>query len=92
MTSYLFYREDNNFKDILADKSVMKYFRQKVQWKCYLLLMGYHIPDETKSYVMIKYGDDVKTWDHVRKDNSPVPYKDYMPDSNRPEKFKNVYK
>lgn len=92
MTTYLFYREDNNFDDILSDKNVMKYFKQKIRWKCYLLLLSYRVPEETKSYIMLKYGDDVKPWDNVRKDNSPIPYKDYLPDPKRPEKFKNVYK
>ncbi len=92
MTTYLFYRENNKFDDILADKNVTKPLKQKIQWKHYLLLMGYHVPEETKSYIMLKYGDDIKSWDHVRKDNSPVPYVDYLPDPKRPEKFKNVYK
>jgi len=89
---YLLHREDNKFEDVLADKTVKKYFKQKVCWYSYLLLMSNFIPKEAQSYMMIKYGDDMKSWDHVRKDNSPVPYRDYMPDSNRPEKFKNVYK
>lgn len=92
MTTYLFYREDNNFDDILSDKNVVKYLKQKIRWKRYLLLMSYHVPEETKSYVMLKYGDYIKSWDSVRKDNSPIPYKDYLPDPKRPAKFKNVYK
>jgi hypothetical protein len=54
--------------------------------------MSYKVKPEIESYIMLRYGDDIKTWDHVRKDFSPVPYVDYIPDPKRPEKFKNVYK
>lgn len=92
MTTFIFYREDNKFDDILEDMNVKKHFKQKISFRRYLILMGYHVPDETKSYMMLKYGDEMRTWDHIRKDNSPIPYKDYTPDPKRPEKFKNVYK
>jgi hypothetical protein len=90
--NYLFYREDNKFEDILNDNTIKKYFRQRIRWKYYLLLISHTVPEEAQSYLMIKYGDDMKSWDHIRKDNSPIPYKDYLPDPKRPEKFKNVYK
>lgn len=92
MTTFIFYREDNKFDDILNDVNVKKHFKQKISFRRYLVLMSYHVPDETKSYMMLKYGDEMRTWDHIRKDNSPIPYKDYTPDPKRPEKFKNVYK
>jgi hypothetical protein len=57
-----------------------------------LILSGVKIPPEVQSYLMLKFSDDMITWDHIRKDNSPIPYVDYTPDSKRPEKFKNVYK
>lgn len=92
MTTFIFYREDNKFDDILDDKNVKKHFKQKISFRNYLVLMSYHVPDETKSYMMLKYGDEMRTWDHIRKDNSPIPYKDYLPDKSRPKKFRNVYK
>ncbi len=92
MTNYLFYREDNDFTEILNDKNIKKYFKQTIQWKRYLYIISFRVPEETRSYIMLKYSDYMKSWDSVRKDNSPVPYKDYIPDSKRPEKFKNVYK
>lgn len=90
--NYLIYRENNNFDDLLKDATIKKCFKQVIRWRCFVLLMSYSVPEEARSYIMIKYGDDIKTWDHVRKDNSPVPYVDYSPDNKRPEKFKNVYK
>jgi hypothetical protein len=92
MKTYIFYRESNKFEDILKDTNIIKYFKQKISWKNYLVLMSYKVKPEIESYIMLRYGDDIKTWDHVRKDFSPVPYVDYIPDPKRPEKFKNVYK
>lgn len=54
--------------------------------------MSHKVKPEIESYIMLKYGDEIKSWDHIRKDNSPVPHVDYEPDIKRPEKFKNVYK
>lgn len=92
MTTYIFRREDNNFTDILNDKNINKYFKEKISFKEHLILSAMQVPPEVQSYLMLKFSDDMITWDHIRKDNSPVPYKDYLPDSKRPEKFKNVYK
>lgn len=92
MKTYIFYRESNNFTDILSDTNVKQYFKQKISWKNYLVLMSHKVKPEIESYIMLKYGDEMKSWDHIRKDNSPVPHVDYEPDSKRPEKFKNVYK
>jgi hypothetical protein len=92
MKTYIFYRESNNFTDILSDTNVKQYFKQKISWKNYLVLMSHKVKPEIESYIMLKYGDEMKSWDHIRKDNSPVPYVDYEPDPKRPEKFKNVYK
>jgi hypothetical protein len=92
MTTYIFRREDNNFTDILNDKNINKYFKEKISFRQHLILSGVKIPPEVQSYLMLKFSDDMITWDHIRKDNSPIPYVDYTPDSKRPEKFKNAYK
>lgn len=92
MSTFIFYRENNDFTDILKDKNIKKIFVQKIKFRNFLIGLANSVPEETKSYIMLKYGDDLKSWDHIRKDFSPIPYKDYLPDPNRPEKFKNVYK
>lgn len=92
MKTYIFYRENDDFTDILSDTNVKQYFKQKMRWKNYLVLMSHSVKPEIESYIMLKYGDEMHSWDHIRKDNSPIPYVDYLPDPKRPEKFKNVYK
>lgn len=92
MKTYIFYRENDDFTDLLSDNNVKQYFKQKLRWKNYLVLMSHKVKPEIESYIMLKYGDEMQSWDHIRKDNSPIPYVDYEPDKKRPEKFKNVYK
>lgn len=90
--TYIFYRENNNFDDILNDKNIKKFLKQKIKFNKYLILLNYNIPEQIESYIKLKYGDNLIPMDHIRKDYSPVPYVDYYPNIDRPIKFKNVYK
>lgn len=79
MKHYTFYREDNNFTDILNDISIKKLIDEKIRWYQWLTI---GIADTTKnsqsfSLLTLKYGDDMKQ-DFI-KDFSPVPGVDYIP-------------
>jgi hypothetical protein len=79
MKHYTFYREDNNFTDILNDVSIKKLIDEKIRWYQWLTI---GIADTTKnsqsfSLLTLKYGDDMKQ-DFI-KDFSPVPGVDYIP-------------
>jgi hypothetical protein len=87
MKYFIFYREDNNFTDILKDKNIKKYFHFKISWSQYLLLGTETITEEIQSYLVLKYGDDMKDKSYVFPDRKPVPFVDYTPDPNRPKKF-----
>lgn len=80
MRYLLFYRESNDFNDILSDITVKKLYRTKLMFTNYLIL-GF--PDTTEkkidSYVMLKYGDDILNFTDIIPDLSPIPYKDYVP-------------
>ena len=90
MKYYIFYREDNNFDDVLFDKSIKKLFNFKIKYNQYLILGGEDIPEDLQSYIMLKYGDDIKDNSEVFIDRRPVPFVDYTPDSKRPEKYKKL--
>ena len=84
---YTFYREDNNFSDILNDVSIKKLIDEKIRWYQWLTI---GIADTEKnnqafSLITLKYGDDMKQ-DHI-KDFSPVPGVDYIPKKDA-SKFK----
>jgi hypothetical protein len=90
MKYYIFYRENDNFDDILNDNSLKNLFDLKLKWKHYLMVGSDHISDETYSYIVIKYGDDLKNMSDIIADRKPVPFVDYTPDRQRPNKFKKL--
>jgi hypothetical protein len=71
-----FYRENNDFTDILKDPAVKKSIDEITSWKNYLLL-GVIDDDKLASYITLKYGDSIRT--NLTQDFSPIPYIDYTP-------------
>lgn len=87
MKYFIFYREDNNFTDILDDKDVKKHFRYKMKFNHYLIIGTESLNDEVQSYLVLKYGDSMKDKSYVFSNRKPVPFVDYTPDRKRPKKF-----
>lgn len=87
---YIFYRENNNFDDILNDMNLKKMFSIKIFWSQYLLVGSEKMTDELYSYILLKYGDDLKNVKDIIPDRKPIPFVDYIPEKNRPEKFKKL--
>lgn len=77
MKYYTFYRENNNFDDILNDNIIKKITDEKIRWYQYLIIGMNDKHDQTFSYITLKYGDEMKQ-DLVR-DFSPMPGVDYIP-------------
>ena len=87
MKYYTFYRENNDFKDILNDPIIKKSIDEIITWYQYLVI-GLHDnnkTNQTSSYITLKYGDEMKN--DVVKDFSPVPGIDYVPKKDA-RKFK----
>lgn len=83
MKYYTFYRESNNFDDILKDTNIKKYVSERIVWKNYLKIgiNEYHKEAEKVFfYITLKYGDEIRT--ELTKDYSPVANKDYTPIRN----------
>jgi len=83
MKYLVFYRESNNFTDILSDSQVKKYCKRKIKWLHHLLLAfseGQENSDQTLSYLTIKFGDEIVNL--VETDYSPVMNIDYTPEGN----------
>ena len=81
MSYTVFYRENNNFKDMLADPVIKKAIRMKLRFYQYLILEL--DDDKNTAYMMIKYGDDATSMSHIAPDRSPIPYKDYVPERKK---------
>lgn len=90
MKYYIFYREDNRFDDILLDNNIKKLFTFKIKYYQHLILGGEDIPEDLQSYMMLKFGDDIKDTTQIFIDRKPLPFVDYIPDRNRPQKYKKL--
>ena len=79
MKYYTFYRENNNFTDILSDPIIKKMIDTKISWYQYLTIgvQDTKANEQSFSLITLKYGDDMKQ--HDTKDFTPVPGVDYIP-------------
>lgn len=81
MKFLIFTRENSNFDDILKDLTLKKQYKTKIEYRENLIL-GFPEDDEfgkTLSYIMLKYGDDMKEFHSVVPDRTPIPNVDYVP-------------
>lgn len=76
MKYFTFYRENNNFDDILNDVNLKKLIDLKTTWYQHVMI-GMHDDDKTTSYVTLKYGDEMVI--ELVKDRSPISGVDYSP-------------
>ena len=77
MTTYKFYRESNDFKDILEDSTIKKKIVTKISWRGHLLIQLDDYESKLHSYIILKYGDDLRN--NLVTDRTPIPFKDYQP-------------
>ena len=87
MKYYTFYRENNNFDDILNDTIVKKIIDEKLRWYQYLIIGMNEKHEQSFSYITLKYGDEMKQ--ELVKDFTPIPGVDYIPkrDANQYKKI-----
>ena len=75
---YTFHREDDKFDDILKDPVIKKHICMSIRWKQYLRIALKQEDDKLSSYIVLKYGDELKN-NCLVTDRTPVPFKDYQP-------------
>lgn len=90
MNYFIFFKEDNDFNEILKDKNLKKLHKFKIKFRQHLILGGDNVTDDLKSYIVLKFGDDLKNKSFLCQDRKPLPFQDYLPDPKRPEKFKKL--
>ena len=81
MKFLIFTRENSNFDDILKDLTLKKQYKTKIEYRENLIL-GFPENDDfgkTLSYIMLKYGDDMKDFHNIVPDRTPIPNIDYVP-------------
>lgn len=78
MKYFRFFRESNNFDDILKDINIKKYTNEVVVWKNYCMIgIQERFDDKVCSYIILKYGDSLIN--SLTNDYSPLPNIDYIP-------------
>lgn len=81
MKYYTFYRESNDFTDILNDNSLKSSTCLKIQFHKRLIIgLRLATEDSVLGYLVLKYGDDMIKLSE--KDYTPKPNVDYIPKKN----------
>ena len=88
MKYYTFYRENNNFDDILNDLIIKKIVDEKMRWFQHLIIGMNEKHEQTFSYITLKYGDEMKP--ALVRDFSPIPGIDYVPKRDASKYIKSV--
>ena len=81
MKYYTFYRENNNFDDILKDSNIKPIIDTKIRWYQHLLLGVTDKTEGTLSYLTLKYGDEIVQNEY--KDFTPIAGVDYVPKKDK---------
>lgn len=81
MKHFTFYRENNNFDDIITDINIKKHIYTTITFLNHLII---GVPDDkdldkVSSYILLKYGEELRDFKNIVGDRSPIPYVDYMP-------------
>lgn len=79
MKFYVFKRESNKFDDILKDVAVKPIIRYKIRYKDHLILGFSNDDEKIMSYMTLKYGDDMISFNDIAPDRTPIMGKDYIP-------------
>ena len=79
MKYYVFKRESDQFDDILTDIVVKPVIRHKIKFDDHLILGFDDKEEKIVSYMTIKYGDDMISFNNLARNRTPIMGKDYTP-------------
>ena len=72
--------EDDQSDNFINDKNIKKYINTKISWMNNLFVkLSEDTPDDTISYILLKYGDMIKDTNSIVTDRTPIMYVDYRP-------------
>ena len=77
MKHYTFERGSQKFDDILKDPTLKSKIYEVITWQGHIRISIDDSDNKLASYIMLKYGDDIRT--NLTKDYSPKPNIDYTP-------------
>lgn len=78
MNYYIFKKEDNDFSEMLSDKTLKPLFNFKIKFKDHLILGSYDdVNEKLSSYITLKYGDMMVSKNNVFINRTPKAGIDY---------------
>ena len=76
---YIFYRESNDWDDILKDPGIRKKIMHVIKWHHHLMI-GFKQEDQNiGSYIAIKWCEELRSWNDIVPDRTPILGRDYAP-------------
>ena len=78
MTHIFIHRESNNFDDISKDVNLKRKILTTMKFTNHLIL-DFKEDEGIISYLLLKYGDDIRGTSQIIPDRTPMMYQDYTP-------------
>ena len=79
MKTFIFHRENNNFDDILKDKTIKSAIAEQYVFNEHLIIRIKDEPVGTDAYITLLYSEELKNMKDLVPDRTPKPYIDYTP-------------
>lgn len=79
MKTFIFHRENNNFDDVLKDKTIKSVIVEKYQFDEHLIIRVKDEPEGVHAYITLLFSEELKSMRDLVPDRTPKPKIDYIP-------------
>lgn len=79
MKTYVFHRENNNFDDVLKDKTIRSSIVEKYQFDEHLIIRVEDQPEGVHAYITLLFSEELISMRDLVPDRTPKPNIDYTP-------------
>ena len=79
MKTFIFHRENNNFDDVLKDKTIKSVIVEKYQFDEHLIIRVKDEPEGVHAYITLLFSEELVSMKTLVPDRTPKPNIDYIP-------------
>lgn len=79
MKTFIFHRENNNFDDVLKDKTIRSVIVEKYQFDEHLIIRVKDEPEGVQAYITLLFSEELVSMKDLVPDRTPKPHIDYIP-------------
>ena len=83
MKTFIFHRENNNFDDVLKDKTIKSVLVEKYQFDEHLIIRVKDKPEGVHAYITLLFSEELVNMKDLVPDRTPKPNIDYIPKRNK---------